>query len=81
MKPEVLKQPDTWHVSSEVLKMSVNTGDQHRSSGWMERQNQGSVSVSRMETVVPVVGEEGASEVGSCGKDQAPAVVGELELV
>jgi len=24
---EVLKQAGTWHVSSEVLKMSVNTGD------------------------------------------------------
>ena len=27
MMVEVLKQAGTWHVSSEELKMSVNTGD------------------------------------------------------
>ena len=27
MMVEVLKQAGTWHVSSEVLEMSVNTGD------------------------------------------------------
>jgi len=27
MMVEVLKQAGTWHVSSEVLKMLVNTGD------------------------------------------------------
>lgn len=29
---EVLKQAGMWHVSSEDLKMSVNTGDS--ASGW-----------------------------------------------
>ncbi len=37
--------------------------------------------LSRMERVVTVVGEEGASEVGSCGEAQAPAEVGEVKLV
>ena len=34
-----------------------------------------------MERVVIVIGEEGASEVGSCGGARAPAEVGEEELV
>src|SRR4029434_6256769 len=97
MMVEVLKQAGTWHDFSEELKMSVNTGDGcsaqcFRIVGETESGpaalrgfcllNSLLTSLSRMERVVTVEGEEGGgSEVGSCEKALALAEVGGLQLM
>ena len=78
MMVEDLKQAGMWHVSSEVLNMSVNTRDSwsaqcfrvegETESGPAALQtfcllNSLLTSLSKMERVIVVVGEEGASEI------------------
>ncbi len=95
MMVEDLKQAGTCYVSTEVLKMSMNTGDSWSAQCFRVDGETESVpaalrgfcllkipltSVSKMENGFTVGWGQGASEVWSCGEVQAPAGVGEVEL-
>lgn len=80
---EVVKQVGTWHVSSEMVKMSVSTRKAGQDSAirWRERQSglvcmQGFCPEALFGMERGNKGGQGASKVGSYGKTRAPAEVG-----